>query len=625
MNITINKFLAITSILALVPTLASAAPQFNPANGHYYEVIPDVEIIWSDAKSAADISTHLGVSGHLATITSDAEGNFVETLRMGLSPSEAWIGGSQTTCVGDPDEEPTCGWEWENGEGTFPGDNLGPGYAKWLSSEPNDNYGLGSENHLTIGLIVTDPTKWNDEGTMVGQGIENIGGYVIEWDTIPPTANDDPGNMANSGETINIDVLANDVLNGQTVTAINITSPSTNGGTATPGACTGDNIPPLPALPSPFCVDYTSAPGFGQEDSFGYTVSSGDLESNEATVTIDVDGSVSETPPGDDITVFGGPENGVPLLAVGEFAPESGTSTIKCCTVRDPRVKLKTRWNGSQKIIHKGYPFDIGKAMDTHLAVGCGDLPQPGDYELIVPRHFSVHTEEEGELDPDKYVFGLCVVETEVEWLGAVNLDIDATPAVGYQVECDRMGVKNQPLTLGLTTFPPEFNAPLMRPVTTECNPRGAPKWSTWYFIPNAVHLTNKLPSKWYVLGRIFVLKLMILSMHFDPDNPVDGALLNSVWSKVNSARNIVWGPTPASAALPILDTATIEVLTPDVEPPGIYNSTAKFPNPKGELTSHLMALRYAVCNELAFVNMPASCKINDDVDDLLPELPATP
>ncbi|MGI9236312.1 MAG: hypothetical protein ACR2QZ_02900, partial [Woeseiaceae bacterium] len=322
--------------------------------------------------------------------------------------------------------------------------------------------------------------------------------------------------------------------------------------------------------------------------------------------------------------VFGGPDNGVPLLATGEFAVDGGESSIKCCTVRDPRVKLKTRPNGSKKIIHKRYPFDIGKAMGTHLAEGCEELPQPDRWDLMVPGHFSVHTATAGSLDLDEYVFGLCVVETGVEWLGAVNLDISAVPAVGYPVDCTRTGVENQPLTLGLTTDPPEFTAPLMRAVTTECNPRGAAKWSTWYFIPNAVHLTNKLPSRAYVIGRFVVLKLMILSMQLDPGNPVDDALLNSIKSKVTAARNIVLGPASPDLALPILDDATVDVLTPPVAPVmgSPYPGSSNFPNPKGELASHLMALRYAVCNELAFVDMPGLCKIDPAVELLLPDLP---
>ncbi len=622
MNNTIKKFLSIATLLVLLPVAASATPQFDPATGRYYEVIAHPEITWDEAKTeAAAAPMLLGLPAHLATITSAAEGDFVETLRSGLHPSEAWIGGFQMLPCSP---EPTCGWTWENGEGTFPGTNVGPEYTNWLAGvEPNDNYGIGTENHLTIGLFDTDRTLWNDEGTLPGQGIENIGGYVLEWDTALPIANDDPGNMANSGETINIDVLANDLLKmGQEVTSIDITSPPASGGTAEQAPCD-----PLvhPNTESPFCVDYTSAPGFGQEDTFGYKVTSGDLVSpHEAIVTIDVDGSVSETPPGDDIVVFGGVDNGVPLLATGEFAPNGGQSTVRCCTVRDPRVKLKTFRNGRQKIIHKGRPFDIGRAMgNPHLAEGCEELPQPGDHELIVQRHFSVHTEEEDELDPDKYVFGLCVVETDVEWLGAVNLDISAVPSVGYEVDCKRTGVSNQPLTLGLTTSPPEFNAPLMRPVTAECDPRGVPKWSTWYFIPNAVHLTNKLPSKLYVLGRIFVLKLMILSMEFDPGDPVDSVLLNSVRSQVNQARNIVLGPAPADTALPILDTATVEVLAPDVNTSGIYQSTANFPNPKGELASHLTALRFAICNELAFPDVAGACRIVDAVENELPALPA--
>jgi hypothetical protein len=260
--------------------------------------------------------------------------------------------------------------------------------------------------------------------------------------------------------------------------------------------------------------------------------------------------------------------------------------------------------------------------MDSSLADDCSELPQPDNYDLIVPGHFSVHTEESDSLDPDDYRFGLCVVETTAPLRGIVHMDIDAEPAVGYPVDCSRQGVKNQPLALGLTTSPEEFNAPFMRPVTIECDPRAGADWSTWYFIPNAVHLTKKLPSKWYVLGRIAVLKLMIFSMQFDPENPVDNGLLNSVRSKVNAARNIVWGPpSQASAALEPLDQASALVLS-EPATSSVYPGSARFPDPKGELASHLLALRYAVCSELAFVNMPGSCKVPAAIEALLPPLP---
>lgn len=617
MKIAISRTAVLTLVLVCGPFAANAAPVLGGPDGHYYEVIVANGIDWGSANTAAMGSSHLGVPGHLATLTSQAENDFVDSLRQPLlgdnetaggayistAKAEAWIGGFQTPGCSP---EPGCGWTWVNGEGAIPGANP---FVNWHGGEPNDSG--NDEDQIVLGRYL-DGT-WNDSRV----ANENIGGYIIEYDTVAPVANNDPGNMANSGETIQIDVLANDMLFGQDVTSLNITSPSPNGGTAVVVACVA------PAT-SAFCVNYTSRPGFGQQDSFKYTVNSGDLESNEATVTIDVDGSVSVTPSGDDIVVFGGGSNGVPLLATGEVAQNSAQSSVKCCTVRDSRVRLRTYRNGSKKITHRWRFFDLGKNMGTSLAdADCANLPQPPRGDLLIAPHFSVHTEVEGSLDPNDYRFGVCVVETGVSWQGPMHLDVSSEQAVDYPVDCKRTGIENQPLTLGLTTFPEEYNAPLVRPVTVECDPRGVAKWSTWYFVPNAVHLPSLWPSKLYVLGRFLVLDLMLGAM--DAEGAVETVFLNDVRTQVRSAwfsLIVPTTPSDAMAQLPTLDDATVAVLTPGPTSAS-YPGSGSFPNPKGEIASHLMAVRYAVCNELANVDMPTECRLRADVLALLPPLPS--
>lgn len=620
MKTSFKQIIASALVLALGPVVASASgtPVQRPG-GNFYQVVTHDEITWNAAKLAADESIYMGIAGHLATLTSPGEDAFVDQLRQDafdneeLNQGQVWIGGSQLSgqaSVGD-------GWFWENGEGMIPGMDSTLPHAKWADGEPNDgltdppNVEDNQENHLTSGRFGLGG-GWNDEGT----AIASIGGFIAEFNVVPQ-ANDDlvsTDPLTESGETISIDVLANDDLMSQDIVAINVSGLT---GSPPPGA-TATVVGTAPN----FTIEYTSAPGSGGVDTFEYTITDSDGNiSNTATVSIEIDGSVSNTSSGNDIVVFGG--NTVPLTVTGDVAENSAQSSVKCCTVRDPRVKLKTYWNGSQKIKHKGVPFDIGKAMSSSLADSdCADLPQPDRFDLIVPRHFSVHTEVEGSLDPDDYRFGLCVVETNGIWQGPMHMDVTSEQAVGYPVDCTRNGVKNQPLTLGLTTFPEEFTAPFMRPVTVECDPRGVAKWSTWYFVPNAVHLTNKLPSKWYVVGRFVVLQLMMGFMEFQ--GAVESTLINDVQSQVLAARLLLVGPTTPSeamAAMSILDDATVEVLTPGPTSSS-YPGSGTFPNPKGELASHLMAVRYAVCNELAFVDMPLECKLRPDVLGLLPPLP---
>ena len=68
------------------------------------------------------------------------------------------------------------GWHWVNDEGLIPSSNGNPaGYANWLTGEPNDNFGPGSEQFLAINLL--GQWGWNDEGN-----VDLIAGFVVEYD-----------------------------------------------------------------------------------------------------------------------------------------------------------------------------------------------------------------------------------------------------------------------------------------------------------------------------------------------------------------------------------------------------------------------------------------------------------
>lgn len=150
-------------------------------DGRYYELVAQNGISWNTAKAAAKNKVFNGITGHLATITSEREDVFVERLRKcarartsnRLLREEVWVGGSQQNCT----PQPRCGWQWENDEGPIsvpPGPFELPSYSNWLANEPN-NLG-GNERHLGIGL--RGEFGWNDEGNL-----GNIGGYIVEYDT----------------------------------------------------------------------------------------------------------------------------------------------------------------------------------------------------------------------------------------------------------------------------------------------------------------------------------------------------------------------------------------------------------------------------------------------------------
>ena len=137
--------LAVVFVVVLFPSLLFAAPiQWtveSGGNGHYYELrggtVPDSEDrTWEDAKDEA-----ISLGGYLATITSQAEADFIRTNFDNIS--NTWIGGFQP-----PDtSEPSGGWTWVTSEpwGT---------YVNWASGEPNDS---GGEDVLEM--------RWGDKWT----------------------------------------------------------------------------------------------------------------------------------------------------------------------------------------------------------------------------------------------------------------------------------------------------------------------------------------------------------------------------------------------------------------------------------------------------------------------------
>jgi len=179
-----NQFPVVTSCLGPV--------EFD---GRHYEVVGSPGILWDAADTAATNKTFLGVQGHLATITSEAEDRFVESLRRCarntnkpgtttklLERDSVWVGGFQEPCENEPKAEPGCGWKWVNNEGSISTPDFPlPSYSNWLTTDqgpqPNDTIrnGLG-EDHLTVGL--RGLFGWNDESST-----GNIGGYIIEYNT----------------------------------------------------------------------------------------------------------------------------------------------------------------------------------------------------------------------------------------------------------------------------------------------------------------------------------------------------------------------------------------------------------------------------------------------------------
>ena len=127
-------------------TIDVVPPTQWPGNGHYYALVsPTNGISWSDARIASQNTAFLGTAGHLATINSEQEWNFI----LATFPQDlTWIGLTDEVQEGD--------FRWITGE---PFD-----FTAWLTSpqEPNNAAPGPGEDYVHYGFRTGVPPGWND-------------------------------------------------------------------------------------------------------------------------------------------------------------------------------------------------------------------------------------------------------------------------------------------------------------------------------------------------------------------------------------------------------------------------------------------------------------------------------
>lgn len=178
-------------------------------NNHYYEFVTNQGISFTNAKTAAENLTFYGLKGYLATITSQAENQFVVSKLQG----QGWFGASDAASEGV--------WKWVSGpeagsqfwQGGINGSIVGGLYNNWQTGEPNNC--CGGENYIHF---LTNG-KWNDYPL----SLSSIQGYVVEYGGMPGdgcvklTANKMVKVTLNVAPTItsisNQEVCFNDTLN----------------------------------------------------------------------------------------------------------------------------------------------------------------------------------------------------------------------------------------------------------------------------------------------------------------------------------------------------------------------------------------------------------------------------
>jgi hypothetical protein len=163
-GLVVPRLLIVFTFTMLIPaTVATAVPvQWSPGsggNGHYYDLVPTL-LTWQQAKLAAESLTFGGAPGHLATITSAPEKDFLATA---FGTPEAWLGGFQDHTAPDF-AEPAGGWRWVTGE-TW-------SYTNWYPGLP-DEFQNAHQDFLWTGA--GGQPQWDD--------IQNdaVRGYFVEY------------------------------------------------------------------------------------------------------------------------------------------------------------------------------------------------------------------------------------------------------------------------------------------------------------------------------------------------------------------------------------------------------------------------------------------------------------
>lgn len=172
--------------VTLTATLTPSGLVYFPGNGHMYEVVNNGDpLSWNDAKVAAESRTMNGATGYLATITSQAENDYL----LGKLTGDGWFGASDAGTEGD--------WKWVTGpetgtsfwSGQGDGHTVGGLFANWNSSEPND-----SQSNEDCAQFYSNGNGWNDlpcDGAYLDY-------YVVEYGA--------PGDLPVSPSTTSLDI-----------------------------------------------------------------------------------------------------------------------------------------------------------------------------------------------------------------------------------------------------------------------------------------------------------------------------------------------------------------------------------------------------------------------------------
>lgn len=171
-----------TRVLVAVALAGSAATtqaapidgQIFEFSGHFYAWIAE-QTTWPNANTAANAfsTTYNGTllqDWHLATITSQAENDFLTQTVLGLPGAYRGNIGSDRAWIGLFNEHGANEFQWVTGESTA--------YTNWYPGEPNNPDGtVGTLGRYSDG-------RWNDEFDTANNGGFGLLGRLIEHDAV---------------------------------------------------------------------------------------------------------------------------------------------------------------------------------------------------------------------------------------------------------------------------------------------------------------------------------------------------------------------------------------------------------------------------------------------------------
>jgi hypothetical protein len=136
---------ALIALLCIVAGPSTAAPIYNPATGHWYDIVDSgADGSWTNAESNA-----IALGGHLVTINDAAEQSWLEANFPELHPITGaihWIGLTDRAIEGT--------WVWSSGEAVT--------FTWWHSGEPNNAPTPDGNGEDFAVINAGEGGRWND-------------------------------------------------------------------------------------------------------------------------------------------------------------------------------------------------------------------------------------------------------------------------------------------------------------------------------------------------------------------------------------------------------------------------------------------------------------------------------